>query len=161
MRTSELACAITRASCVEKMKVVFSVRLSSFIKSKMFWPVTESRFAVGSSASTSTGCGVLFVYQNDHPHANCAAVVEQGRAMDPTWPALALAALVCASQPANFGRHATTFSQRGAEVGAYAAAASNAIEEGRLQDSWHAEAWGNEEDAQRWCRADEEILQIC
>ena len=37
------------------MKVVRSVRFSSFIRSMMFWPVTESRFAVGSSASTSCG----------------------------------------------------------------------------------------------------------
>ena len=35
--------------------MVPSVRLSSFIRSMMFWPVTESRLAVGSSASTSCG----------------------------------------------------------------------------------------------------------
>ena len=54
-RTTALAWAITSASWVEKMKVVFSVRFSSFIRSRMCSPVTESRFAVGSSASTSWG----------------------------------------------------------------------------------------------------------
>src|SRR5580765_5780385 len=42
-------------SCVEKMKVVPCVRFSSLMRSRMCWPVTESRLAVGSSASTSCG----------------------------------------------------------------------------------------------------------
>ena len=54
-RTIAFAFDITRWSWVEKMNVVPSVRFSSFIRSMMFWPVTESRFAVGSSASTRPG----------------------------------------------------------------------------------------------------------
>ena len=37
------------------MNVVRSVLFSSFMMSRMFWPVTESRLAVGSSARTMPG----------------------------------------------------------------------------------------------------------
>src|SRR5262249_55525744 len=53
--TSASAWAITRASWVEKMKVVPSRWFSSFIRSTIFSPVTESRLAVGSSARTICG----------------------------------------------------------------------------------------------------------
>ena len=54
-RTTAFAWAITFASWVEKMKVVPSRWFISFIRSMMFWPVTESRLAVGSSARTICG----------------------------------------------------------------------------------------------------------
>src|SRR5262249_56413423 len=53
--TSASAWAITRASWVEKMKVVPSRWFSSFMRSTIFSPVTESRLAVGSSARTICG----------------------------------------------------------------------------------------------------------
>jgi len=53
--TIRCAWLITLASCVEKMKVVWSVELISFISSMIVCPVAESRFAVGSSASTIRG----------------------------------------------------------------------------------------------------------
>ena len=55
MRTMALAWAITLGSWVEKTKVVPSLRFMSRMRSMMFWPVAESRLAVGSSASTSAG----------------------------------------------------------------------------------------------------------
>jgi len=53
--TTAFACDITFWSCVEKMKVVPFCTFNAFIKSMIAWPVTESRFAVGSSANTICG----------------------------------------------------------------------------------------------------------
>lgn len=78
--------------------------------------------------------------------------------MDPARTPLAIAIFVCLGEPADFCCDAAAFTKCGEQVGANAAAASDAVEEGRLEDARDAEGGGGEKDAEGWCRADKEVL---
>lgn len=62
-------------------------------------------------------------------------------------------------QPADFGGYAASAVGKGVGEGVTnPGGAAYAVEERGLEDAWDTEGRGCEEDAERWCWTDEEVL---
>lgn len=81
--------------------------------------------------------------------------------MNPAWATFAFTVFVWTREPTDLCSHASTFSKRGLQVCADTWRATDAVEEGRLQNSWDAQGWGGEKDAERGSWSDEEVLSKC
>jgi hypothetical protein len=78
--------------------------------------------------------------------------------VNPAWATLAFTIFVRTREPTNLRRHAAAFSKRSLQVCTDAWRATNAVQERRLQDSWHAQGWRGEENAEGGSWSDEEVL---
>ena len=115
-----------------------------------------------SESSARTVLRVPFlVHENDHPDTHGAAVAVERSAVDPSRSALAFAVFVGAREPSDLCCYSTAFSQRCSQIRADTAAASDAVQEGGLQDARDTKRGRGEKDSKRWGWTDEEILRRC
>jgi hypothetical protein len=121
--------------------------------------VIGNRRSVSKSSPGTVRHVSFLVYENDHPDADGATVAEKRSAVDPSRSAVAFAVFVGACEPSNFCRHTTAFSQRCSQIGANAGAATNSVQEWRLQDARDTKRGRCEKDSERWGGTNEEILR--
>jgi hypothetical protein len=80
----------------------------------------------------------FLIDEDDHPDTHGPAVAEERCAVDPAGTAFAFTVFVGLRKPTDLGGYAAAFAKCFGEIGAHAAAASDAVEEGRLENAGDA-----------------------
>ena len=101
--------------------------------------VTRHRWRSPETSSCRVARLPFLIDEDNHPYAHSAAVPEQWSAVDPAWSAFAFTILVGVREPTDLSRDATAFTESGTQVGTDAAAATDAVKEGRLKDARDAQ----------------------